>query len=123
MNLEFECYKVRLCESTLSCVSTVSNMDMLLQHVRRCGKDNCYGVECLEDKEQVKCLPCEVNRCAGSAKCPKRIKEGKVNGLEQKRVCYMLKLLKMERHNEMEAALKELEQERNGAHQHICINN
>ena len=93
---------------------------MLLQCVEESEDVGDVGME--ECKEQAKCLHCEGKHHAGSAQCPKRVKEVKVNKIRAEMSLYYAKAVKrVERNDEMVAVQKEPEQKRNGAEQNICM--
>ena len=84
----------------------------------RCGKENCQE-EC-EGKVQAECLHCGGDHHAGSAKCPRTIKEVKVNRVRtEKKMSYAEALKRVEGHKEKRVDEKrETEEKGNG---NICM--
>lgn len=67
-------YKVRPFERAPLRCQEYGHVGAVCRGVRsgRYGKDNYCVEECKEDEKQVKCLHCEGNHHAGSAKCLKK---------------------------------------------------
>ena len=77
----------------------------------RCGKENCKE-EC-KDLEKANCVHCGGEHHAGSAQCPRRVKEGKVNKIREKRgMSYAAALKKVEGSSREE--VQQLEKEEHG---------
>ena len=100
---DYVCYRVRPFEAApLRCFSCqeYGHVAVVCRAQRRCG--NCGKAECVKrrcEKELTtpKCIHCEGEHHAGSLKCPRRIKEGKVDQIRrQGRMSYADAVKKLE---------------------------
>ena len=87
----------------------------------RCGKENCKE-ECKE-KEKAECIHCGGDHYAGSAQCPRTIKEVKVNRMRtERRVSYAEAVKRVEGQKESGVDEKREPEERGNVHgSNICM--
>ena len=128
MFIQYVCYRVRPFEAApLRCfccqeyghVAAVCRGDI---KCGRCGKrqDQCNG-KCEEENVPVKCSNCAGNHYSGSAQCPERIKEVKVNKIrKEKRVTYAEAVKSVESKDIVEKQ-PETERKGNGVEPVICF--
>ena len=125
--IEYMSYRVRPYERAplrCYCCQLYGHVAAVCRGTKTCGrggKEGCKG-EC-EGKEEIKCIHCGGHHYAGSAQCPRKIKEVMVHRMrtEKKGISYAEAVRKVEGTNEERKTEQKKQDERRNDNNNICM--